>query len=46
MWVAILKNKLEVFGAFQKFKTLAESKPNEALIKCLSTDRGGEFISK
>ena len=30
MWVAILKNKLEVVGAFQKFKTLAESESNRA----------------
>ena len=46
MWVAILKNKSEAFGAFQKFKTLAESESNGALIKCLRTDRGGEFTSE
>ena len=43
MWVAILKNKSEVFGAFQKLKTLAKSESNGALIKCLRTDCGGEF---
>ena len=43
MWVAILKNKSEAFGAFKKFKTLAESESNGALIKCLRIDRGGEF---
>ena len=31
MWLEILKNKSEVFSAFQKFKTLVESKSNEAL---------------
>ena len=43
MWVAILKNKLEAFRVFQKFKTLAESESNGASIKCLMTDHGGEF---
>ena len=43
MWVAILNNKLEAFGAFKKFKTLVESESNEALIKCMRTDQGGEF---
>ena len=46
MWVAILKNKSEAFGAFKKFKTLAESKSNGALIKCLRNARGGEFTSE
>ena len=46
MWVAILKNKLEAFGAFKKFKILAESESNGALIKGLRTDRGGEFTSE
>ena len=39
-------HKSEAFGAFQKFKTLAESESNVALIKCLWTDRGGEFTSE
>ena len=46
MWVEILKNKSEAFGAFQKLKTLEESESNGALIKCLRTDHGGEFTSK
>ena len=46
MWVAILKNKSEAFGAFKKFKTLVESDSNRALTKCLRSDRGGEFISE
>ena len=46
MWMAILKNKSEAFGAFQKFKTLAESESNGALIKCLRTDCVREFASK
>ena len=34
MWVAILKNKVEAVRNFQKFKSLAESESNGALIKC------------
>ena len=45
MWVAILKNKSKAFQVFKKFKTLVESESNGALIKCLRTDRGGEFSS-
>ena len=43
MWVTILKNKSEAFGAFKKFNTLAESESNGALIKCLRINHGGEF---
>ena len=46
MWVVILENKSKAFGAFKKFKTLAESESNGALIKCLRSDRGGEFTSE
>ena len=46
MWVEILKNKTEVFRAFQNLKNLRESKTKGAKIKCLRTDRGGEFTSK
>ena len=46
MWVAILKNKLEAFRAFKKFKTLAESESKRELIKCMRTDWGGEFTSE
>ena len=45
IWVAILKNKSEAFGALKKFKTLAESESNGALIKCLRIDCGGKFTS-
>ena len=44
--MVILKNKSETFGAFKKFKTLAESESNGTLIKCLRIDCGGEFTSK
>ena len=46
MWVAILKNNSEAFGAFKKFKTLARSESNGALVKCLKTDRGEQFTSE
>ena len=46
MWVEILKNKSKAFGAFKKFKTPMESESNRAFIKCLRTDRGGEFSSE
>ena len=46
MWMKILKNKSKAYGAFQKFKTLAKSESNGALIKCFRTDRGGEFTSE
>ena len=36
-------NKLEVFGAFQKFKTPEKRKSNGALMTCLRTDHGGEL---
>ena len=44
-WVYFLKAKNEVFGAFQKFKTLVE-KESGYYIKALRTDRGGEFTSR
>ena len=37
MRVTILKNKLEAFRAFKKFKTLAKSESKEAKIKFLRT---------
>ena len=33
MWVTILKNKLEAFRDFQKFKSLAKSESNGASAK-------------
>ena len=44
IWVALLKSKAEAFEAFKKFKNLSEAKKNVKL-KCLRTDRGGEFNS-
>ena len=44
--VTILKKKSNAFGAFKKFKTLAESESNRVLIKCFRTNHGGEFNSK
>ena len=43
-WVYFLKEKSEVFGAFQKFKAFVE-KESGASIKALRSDRGGEFTS-
>ena len=40
IWVAILKNKLEAFRAFQKFKSLAKSESNGTSMKCLRTNHG------
>ena len=45
MWVAFLKEKSEAFQQFKRFKNLAESESEEK-VKCLRTDRGGEFNSK
>ncbi|KAL8154922.1 hypothetical protein AgCh_000326 [Apium graveolens] len=45
MWVYMLSNKDEAFGAFKKFKVLVD-KESEKEIKVLRTDRGGEFCSK
>lgn len=44
MWVTMLKQKLEVLTHFKKFKCLAEAEKGMK-IKCLKSDRGGEFIS-
>jgi transposase InsO family protein len=43
-WVTFLKEKSEVFEKFKAFKTLVENETN-LKIKCLRSDRGGEFIS-
>ena len=44
MWVAFLREKSE---AFEKFKIFTSRVENEygLKIKCLRSDRGGEFIS-
>lgn len=44
MWVALLKHKSDALSAFKKFKALAEVE-KDLKIKCLQTDRGGEFTS-
>ena len=44
-WVYFLKEKLEVFNAFKKFKVLVE-KQSGYYIKAMRSDRGDEFISK
>lgn len=45
MWVHLLKEISEAFGAIKKFKALVEN-GTERSIKILRTDRGGEFCSK
>ena len=45
MWVAFLKDNLDAFQQFKKFKNLAESESEEN-VKCFRTDRGGEFNSE
>ena len=44
-WVYFLKEKLEVFNAFKKFKVLVE-KQSGYYIKAMRSDRGGKFTSK
>ena len=39
-----LKNKSEQFGAFKAYKAWAERHTDRQL-KCIRTDRGGEFLS-
>ena len=41
-WVNFLKEKIESFVKFKKFKTLLENEPN-IKIKCLSSNNGGDF---
>ena len=44
-WVYLLKEKSEVFSRFQEFKVTVEGELGRN-IKILSTDNGGEFMSK
>ena len=44
-WVYFLKAKSEALDTFKKFKSLVENERG-CKIKCLQTDRGGEFCSK
>ena len=43
-WIGLLKHKDEAFEKFQAFKALVENE-SDRKIKCLRSDRGGEFIS-
>jgi transposase InsO family protein len=43
-WVTFLKEKYEEFEKFKAFKALVENK-TDLKIKCLRSNRGGEFIS-
>ena len=44
-WVYMLKEKKEVFSKFKEFKSFVE-KQSGCLLKCLRTDRGGEYMSQ
>jgi hypothetical protein len=44
-WIYFLKHKSDALGCFQQFKSLVE-KQSGYYIKCLRTDRGGEYISR
>lgn len=44
-WVYFLKMKSEAFENFRKFKVMVE-KQSGKILKCLRTDRGGEFTSR
>ena len=43
-WIGLLKHKDEAFDKFKLFKALVENEL-DLKIKCLRSDRGGEFIS-
>lgn len=43
-WVFLLTAKLEAFNYFKQFKIMVEKEISKC-IKCLRTDRGGEFTS-
>jgi hypothetical protein len=43
-WVTFLKEKYEAFEKFKAFKALVENEI-DLKIKCLRSDRGGEFTS-
>jgi len=44
VWLGLMKHKDEAFEKFKYFKALAENEPDHK-IKCLRSDRGGEFTS-
>ena len=43
-WVALLKEKSEALEQFKRFKSMAKAE-KEVKIKCVRSDRGGEFTS-
>jgi len=43
-WIGLLKHKDEAFKKFKAFKALVENE-SDCKIKCLKSDRGGEFTS-
>jgi len=43
-WIGLLKHRDDAFEKFKAFKSLVESESNHE-IKCLRSDRGGEFTS-
>ena len=45
IWLYFLNEKSETFSHFKRFKVLVEKEAGES-IRCLRTDRGGEFTSK
>ena len=45
MWIYFIKYKSETFECFKNLKALVENE-KDSKIKCLRTDRGGEFTSK
>jgi len=44
VWIGLLKHKDEAFEKFKSFKALEENESDHK-IKCLRSDRGGEFTS-
>ncbi|CAL2276796.1 unnamed protein product [Prunus armeniaca] len=44
IWVYFLRNKSEAFNCFKKFKSMTELQSGHK-VKCLRSDRGGEFLS-
>ncbi|KAI5314112.1 hypothetical protein L3X38_043288 [Prunus dulcis] len=44
IWVYFLRNKSEAFNCFKKFKSMTELQSRHK-VKCLRSDRGGEFLS-
>ena len=43
-WIGLMKHKDEAFDKFKAFKALVENESDQR-IKCLRSDRGGEFTS-